>query len=271
MERVILEPGWRGVGLGPALAGSAIRRLSQGCAAVACEPGSADGRELTADQHRDAAVKLGRVWQRIGFESFQDGVHLLDCHLQRTEDLLAEQQGEFLALCQAWRSPTARRCTVARSLPRQTCDGTMDSRVMAVARGVSDIWRILGRLVRVEPARCASLGRARSSRGGQHDGSALHTSTADAPEIVIARAGTCGFTTEPWDVTAHRASITSTEAWLRILTNGDQLIDPLLGPAPRRDHVHRGRAHGGVPCDRLPGRTRRQSPVARPPSEEGQS
>lgn len=104
MDRVILEPGWRGVGLGPVLAGSAIRRLSQGCAAVACEPGSADGRELTADQHRDAAVKLGQLWQRIGFEPFQDGVHLLDCHLQRTEDLLAEQQGEFLALCQAWRS-----------------------------------------------------------------------------------------------------------------------------------------------------------------------
>ncbi|MDT0488176.1 hypothetical protein [Streptomyces doebereineriae] len=104
MDRVILDPGWRGVGLGPVLAGSAIRRLSQGCAAVACEPGSADGRELTADQHRDVAVKLGQLWQRIGFEPFQDGVHLLDCQLQRTEDLLAEQQGEFLALCQAWRS-----------------------------------------------------------------------------------------------------------------------------------------------------------------------
>ncbi|MCX4855691.1 hypothetical protein OG426_44155 [Streptomyces canus] len=49
-------------------------------------------------------MKVGRVWQRIGFEPFQDGVHLLDCHLQWTEDLLAEQQGEFLALCQAWRS-----------------------------------------------------------------------------------------------------------------------------------------------------------------------
>ncbi|KQW00046.1 hypothetical protein ASD08_47080 [Streptomyces sp. Root369] len=81
-----------------------MRRLSQGCVAVACEPGWADGRELTADQHRDAAVNLGRVWQRFGFEPFQDGVHLLDCHLQRTEDLLAEQQGEFLALGQAWRS-----------------------------------------------------------------------------------------------------------------------------------------------------------------------
>ncbi|MCX4564637.1 hypothetical protein OHA02_52115 [Streptomyces phaeochromogenes] len=60
-----------------------------------------------------------------------------------------------------------------------------------------------------------------------YDGSALHMSTADAPDTVIARADTCGFTTEPWDVTAYRASITSTEVWLRILTSehGEHLID----------------------------------------------
>ncbi|MGW2525372.1 hypothetical protein ACWC09_52340 [Streptomyces sp. NPDC001617] len=52
-------------------------------------------------------------------------------------------------------------------------------------------------------------------------------STPDAPDTVIARADTCRFTTEPWDVTAYRASITSTEVWLRILNSehGDQLID----------------------------------------------
>ncbi|MFE9769449.1 hypothetical protein ACFYPC_33855 [Streptomyces sp. NPDC005808] len=102
MDRVVLEPAWRGLSLGPVLAGAAIRRLSQNCVAVVCEPGSADGRELTADQHREAAVKLGGVWERIGFELFQDGVYVLDCHLQRTEDLLAERQGEFSALCRAW-------------------------------------------------------------------------------------------------------------------------------------------------------------------------
>jgi hypothetical protein len=60
-----------------------------------------------------------------------------------------------------------------------------------------------------------------------YDGTALHMSTADAPDTVIARAETCGFTTEPWDVTAYRASITSTEVWLRILNSehGDHLID----------------------------------------------
>ncbi|MEU5524922.1 hypothetical protein ABZ759_30820 [Streptomyces sp. NPDC047860] len=34
-----------------------------------------------------------------------------------------------------------------------------------------------------------------------YDGTALHMSTADAPDTAIARANTCGFTTEPWDVT----------------------------------------------------------------------
>ncbi|KUN57222.1 hypothetical protein AQJ46_48355 [Streptomyces canus] len=80
-----------------------MRRLSQDCVAVACEPGSADGRELTEEQHREAAAKLSRVWERIGFEPFQDGVHILDCHLQRPQDLLAERQEEFTALCRAWR------------------------------------------------------------------------------------------------------------------------------------------------------------------------
>lgn len=102
MDRVILEPAWRGYGLGPVLAGVAIRRLSQDCTAVACEPGSADGRELTETQHREAAVKLAGVWERIGFTALRDGVHILDCYLQQPQDLLAERQEEFAALCRAW-------------------------------------------------------------------------------------------------------------------------------------------------------------------------
>ncbi|MFJ9150232.1 hypothetical protein ACIRP7_19550 [Streptomyces sp. NPDC102270] len=63
--------------------------------------GKGDGRELTEEQHREAAAKLSRLWERIGFETFQDGY--LDCHLQRPQDLLAERQEEFNALCRAWR------------------------------------------------------------------------------------------------------------------------------------------------------------------------
>ncbi|AOR36778.1 hypothetical protein BFF78_00145 [Streptomyces fodineus] len=80
-----------------------MRRLSQGCTAVACQPGSADGREMTEEQHHEAAAKLGRLWATIGFEPFQDGVHILDCHLQRPQDLLTERQEEFTALCRSWR------------------------------------------------------------------------------------------------------------------------------------------------------------------------
>ncbi|MEU5416691.1 hypothetical protein [Streptomyces clavifer] len=109
MDRVILEPEWRGFGLGPVLAGAAIRRLSPDCTAVLCEPGSADGRKMTEEQHHEAAAKLARMWSTIGFEPFQHGVHLLDCHLQRPLDLLAERQQEFTALCRSWNTQHGHR------------------------------------------------------------------------------------------------------------------------------------------------------------------
>ncbi|MFI1794776.1 hypothetical protein ACH40D_41250 [Streptomyces olivaceoviridis] len=65
MDRVILVPEWRRGGRGPVLAGTAIRRLSQDCTAVACESASADGHEMTDEQHRQAAAKLGQLWSAI--------------------------------------------------------------------------------------------------------------------------------------------------------------------------------------------------------------
>ncbi|MEV7558936.1 hypothetical protein [Streptomyces sp. NPDC089795] len=55
----------------------------------------AEGRDLTEAQHGEAAAKLADTWARIGFEPFADGVHILDCHLQRPHDLLMERQREF--------------------------------------------------------------------------------------------------------------------------------------------------------------------------------
>jgi hypothetical protein len=43
------------------------------------------------------------VWEQLGFEPFQDGVHVLDCHLQRPQDLLAERQRDFGTLGNTWR------------------------------------------------------------------------------------------------------------------------------------------------------------------------
>lgn len=77
--------------------------LAQDCVAAVCEPGDADGRERTDEQHREAVVKLGRLWSRIGSEPFRHGVHFLDHHLQRSRDLLAERRKEFAALCRSRR------------------------------------------------------------------------------------------------------------------------------------------------------------------------
>ncbi|MEU6868625.1 hypothetical protein ABZ924_36260 [Streptomyces sp. NPDC046876] len=104
MDRVVLEPAWRGFGLGPVLAGAAIRRLSQGCVAVACQPAPADGRKLSKAQRREAEAKLAATWSRIGFTLFRSDIHILDCHLQRPLDLLAERQSDLKALSRAWRT-----------------------------------------------------------------------------------------------------------------------------------------------------------------------
>ncbi|MEV4449693.1 hypothetical protein [Streptomyces mirabilis] len=66
-----------------------------------------------------------------------------------------------------------------------------------------------------------------------YDGTAIHLSTADQPDRVIARASTCGFVTGSWDVTAYTASLASVMAWMRML-DGENLIDltPFWASAP---------------------------------------
>ncbi|MBK3645699.1 hypothetical protein PV332_14400 [Streptomyces scabiei] len=66
-----------------------------------------------------------------------------------------------------------------------------------------------------------------------YDGTAVNLSTADAPGTVIGRASTCGFVTGSWDVTAHKASLDTVMAWMRML-DGEDLIDvaPFWASAP---------------------------------------
>ncbi|MER5908550.1 hypothetical protein ABT150_52730 [Streptomyces mirabilis] len=68
-----------------------------------------------------------------------------------------------------------------------------------------------------------------------YDGTAVHMSTADHPDAVIARATTCGFVTGPWEVTAYTASLASVRAWMRMrMLDGEDLIDltPVWASAP---------------------------------------
>ncbi|WP_329583453.1 hypothetical protein [Streptomyces sp. NBC_01361] len=66
-----------------------------------------------------------------------------------------------------------------------------------------------------------------------YDGEAVHLSTADHPDTVIARAGTCGFVTGSWEVTAYTASLDTVKAWMRML-DGEDLVDvaPFWASAP---------------------------------------
>ncbi|MGW2613032.1 hypothetical protein ACWC4A_53640 [Streptomyces mirabilis] len=66
-----------------------------------------------------------------------------------------------------------------------------------------------------------------------YDGKAIHLSTADQPDTVIAAARTCGFVTGSWDVTAYRASVVTVMAWLRMLDSEDLIdVSPFWASAP---------------------------------------
>ncbi|OAR21856.1 hypothetical protein A8W25_30905 [Streptomyces sp. ERV7] len=81
--------------MAPVFALEAILRLQGGCCAVACTSGvsewPADGRELTRVEYDVAAGKIAALWQRIGFQSFADGVYLRDTALDYSEFLRARR------------------------------------------------------------------------------------------------------------------------------------------------------------------------------------
>lgn len=96
LHSVRLLPQWRGFGLGPLLAGTAIRKLSAGARAAVCYPaplteqtdaGPDDQRDAEWDQ---AVAALRQVWERLGFEHFRDGVYVLDLSLVTLDEKLAQ-------------------------------------------------------------------------------------------------------------------------------------------------------------------------------------
>ncbi|MFJ5551214.1 hypothetical protein [Streptomyces sp. NPDC093225] len=96
MDRVRIEPQWRGFGIGALAAAEAIRRLAAGCCAVACEPAPTEGdHERDQPGYQAAQAKIAKVWESVGFEAFSDGIYLLDPALQHPADCRTRWQKHF--------------------------------------------------------------------------------------------------------------------------------------------------------------------------------
>jgi GNAT superfamily N-acetyltransferase len=87
LERLWIEPGFRGNGLGPVTACYAILRLGHGCRLAACYPAPFEASRSAEDRDRSIAA-LGRIWAKVGFTPWNDGVWTLDLHTTDMRDRL---------------------------------------------------------------------------------------------------------------------------------------------------------------------------------------
>ncbi|NEB01928.1 hypothetical protein [Streptomyces sp. SID13726] len=109
MNRVTLEPQWRGHGLAPVLAIEAIHRLMAGCRAVACSPGVTDlshHRLMDRSEWDRVSAKITRGWERIGFRLYRDNVYVLSPSSQDLEEQRGVLRARLAELGASWRSET---------------------------------------------------------------------------------------------------------------------------------------------------------------------
>jgi GNAT superfamily N-acetyltransferase len=89
LDRLWIEPDYRGNGLGPIVAACAILRLGRGCRLAACYPAPFETSQ--ASENRDRSIDaLGRIWARVGFTPWNDGVWMLDLHSTDVRDALKQ-------------------------------------------------------------------------------------------------------------------------------------------------------------------------------------
>ncbi|GAA3196341.1 MULTISPECIES: hypothetical protein [Streptomyces] len=107
MDRVTLDPPWRGHGLAAVLACEAITRLMAGCRAIACSPGITDlsSRRLTdrAEWGRVNA-RIAKGWERVGFRPFRDNVYLLSPASEDLEEQRSALRRHLADLGASWRA-----------------------------------------------------------------------------------------------------------------------------------------------------------------------
>lgn len=89
LDRVWLDPDHRGRGLGPVVAAAVIARLGRGCHLAACYPAPFEGASRQPQDQARAVEALGRVWAKVGFRHWRDGVWMLDLSTHDMQATLA--------------------------------------------------------------------------------------------------------------------------------------------------------------------------------------
>ncbi|WP_371551508.1 hypothetical protein OG266_38775 [Streptomyces sp. NBC_00554] len=110
MDRVTLDPQWRGHGLAAVLGIEAIHRLMPGCRAIACSPGITDlsSQRLTDRSEWDRVnAKIAQEWERIGFRLYRDNIYLLSPSSQDLEEQRGVLRGRLAELGASWKSATS--------------------------------------------------------------------------------------------------------------------------------------------------------------------
>ncbi|MFC9131352.1 hypothetical protein ACFT4A_31550 [Streptomyces sp. NPDC057099] len=107
MDRVTLDPPWRGHGLAAVLASEAITRLMAGCRAIACSPGITDlsSQRLTDRSEWDRVnARIAQGWERLGFRPYRDNVYLLSPTSQDLEEQCGALRRHLADLGASWRT-----------------------------------------------------------------------------------------------------------------------------------------------------------------------
>ncbi|MFG2924266.1 hypothetical protein ACGFYA_22525 [Streptomyces sp. NPDC048305] len=107
MDRVTLDPLWRGHGLAAVLGCEAIRRLMSGCRAIACSPGITDlssQRLMDRSEWDRVNAKIALGWESIGFRPYRDNVYLLSPASEDLEERRDAQRRHLAELGASWRA-----------------------------------------------------------------------------------------------------------------------------------------------------------------------
>jgi GNAT superfamily N-acetyltransferase len=90
LDRVWLRPDSRGQGLGPIIAAAVIERLGRGCQLAACYPAPFEDPTQHPNDRDRAIEALGKLWSKVGFSPWRDGVWMLDFNTSDRHATLAQ-------------------------------------------------------------------------------------------------------------------------------------------------------------------------------------